>query len=42
MKVFVNTKKDGIRLCHNCDTKPVLAAKIDYTDEAGLLILRNL
>ena len=29
-------------LCHNCDTKPVFTAKIDYTDAAGLLILRKL
>jgi hypothetical protein len=30
------------KLCHNCDTKPVLPDKIDYIDAAGLLILRNL
>jgi hypothetical protein len=30
------------RLCHNCDTKPVLAAPIDLFDELRLLILRNL
>ena len=30
------------RLCHNCDTKPVLAAHIDFFDELRLLILRNL
>jgi hypothetical protein len=30
------------KLCHNCDTKPVLAAQIDFFDELRLLILRNL
>jgi hypothetical protein len=29
-------------LCHNCDTKPVLAVKIDFIDDVRLLILRNL
>ena len=29
-------------LCHNCATKPVWAAKIDFVDESLLLILRNL
>jgi len=29
-------------LCHNCDTKPALAAKTDFIDELRLLILRNL
>src|SRR5215467_7662161 len=29
-------------LCHNCATKPVSAAKIDFVDDLLLLILRNL
>ena len=29
-------------VCHNCDTKPVLAAKTDFIDGALLLIPRNL
>jgi len=33
-----NTRK----LCHNCDTKPALAAKTDFIDDLLLLILRNL
>ena len=30
------------KLCHNCDTKPVLAVKTDVIDRVSLLILRNL
>ncbi len=30
------------RLCHNCDTKPVFAAKTDSIDELALLILPKL
>ena len=30
------------RLCHNCATKPVLAAKTDFFGGVRLLILRNL
>jgi hypothetical protein len=30
------------KLCHICDTKPVLAAKTDFFDDVGLLILWNL
>ena len=30
------------KLCHNCDTKPVFAAQIDFFDGSRLLILRNL
>ncbi len=32
----------GKRLCHNCDTIPVFAAKTDSIDRLRLLILRNL
>jgi len=31
-----------LRLCHDCDTKPVLAAKTDIFEELRLLILWNL
>lgn len=30
------------KLCHNCDAKPVLAAKTDIVDDMRLLILGNL
>jgi hypothetical protein len=30
------------KLCHNCDTKPVLGAKPDFIDGVRLLILGNL
>jgi len=30
------------KLCHNCDTKPVLGAKTDFIDGVRLLILGNL
>jgi len=30
------------KLCHNCDTKPTVAAQTDFFDELRLLILRNL
>jgi len=30
------------KLCHNCDTKPVFAAKTDFIDRFHLLIPRNL
>jgi hypothetical protein len=30
------------KLCHNCDTKAVFAAKTDFVDDVPLLILRNL
>ena len=29
------------KLCDNCDTKPVLAAQIDFFDELRLLILNT-
>ena len=42
--MIANTgKPEGERkLSPNCDTKPVLAVEIAYTDGAGLLILSNL
>lgn len=30
------------KLCHNCDTKPVLTAQADFFDDGRLLILCNL
>ena len=32
----------GQKLCHNCDTRPVFAVKINFIDMMSLLILRNL
>jgi len=42
LSVEVRGRLHEKKLCHNCDTKPVLAAKTDFFDRMCLLILRNL